>query len=28
MQEALDLWKVNQYPEKLAAIQPIKAAAG
>jgi addiction module HigA family antidote len=27
MQEALDLWKVNQYPEKLAAIEPIKAAA-
>ncbi len=26
MQEALDLWKVNQHPEKLAAIQPIKAA--
>jgi antitoxin HigA-1 len=27
MQEALDLWKVNQNPEKVAAIQPIKAAA-
>jgi plasmid maintenance system antidote protein VapI len=27
MQEALDLWEVNQHPEKLAAIQPIKAAA-
>ena len=27
MQEALHLWKVNQYPEKLAAIEPIKAAA-
>jgi len=27
MQEALDLWKVNQHPERLAAIQPIKTAA-
>ena len=27
MQEALDLWKVNQHPENLAAIQPIKVAA-
>jgi len=27
MQEALVLWQVNQHPEKLAAIQPIKAAA-
>jgi antitoxin HigA-1 len=27
MQEALDVWKVRQHPEKLAAIQPIKAAA-
>jgi antitoxin HigA-1 len=27
MQEALDLWQVNQHPEKLAAIQPIKAVA-
>jgi antitoxin HigA-1 len=27
MQEALDVWKVHQHPEKLAAIQPIKAAA-
>jgi addiction module HigA family antidote len=28
MQEAFrDLWKGNQHPEKLAAIQPIKAAA-
>ena len=27
MQEALDLWRVNQHPEKLAAIQPIKVAA-
>jgi len=27
MQEALDLWKVNQHPEKLAEIRPIKAAA-
>lgn len=27
MQEALDLWTVNQQPEKLAAIQPIKVAA-
>ena len=27
MQEALEVWKVHQHPEKLAAIQPIKAAA-
>ncbi len=27
MQEALDLWTVNQHPEKLAAMQTIKAAA-
>ena len=27
MRGALDLWRVNQHPEKLAAIQPIKAAA-
>jgi hypothetical protein len=27
MQEALNLWTVNQHPEKLAAIQTIKAAA-
>lgn len=27
MQEALDLWKVDQHPERLAAFQPIKVAA-
>ena len=27
MQKALDLWKVNQHPEKLAAIQPIKGGS-
>lgn len=26
MQSALDLWKVNQRPERLAAIEPIRAA--
>jgi antitoxin HigA-1 len=28
MQEALDLWEVNQHPEKLAAIQPFKLGRG
>jgi addiction module HigA family antidote len=27
MQEALDLWKVRQHPENLAAIRPIKGRA-
>ncbi|GAB4156544.1 MAG: HigA family addiction module antitoxin [Sphingomonadales bacterium] len=26
MQSALDLWEVNQHPERLAAIEPIRAA--
>lgn len=26
MQEAVDLWEVQQHPEKLASIKPIKAA--
>ena len=25
MQEAVDLWEVQQHPEKLASIKPIKA---
>lgn len=25
MQEAVDLWEVQQHPERLAAIKPIKA---
>ncbi|MDP2232663.1 MAG: HigA family addiction module antitoxin [Actinomycetota bacterium] len=25
MQEAVDLWEVQQHPEKLAGIKPIKA---
>ena len=26
MQSALDLWEINQRPERLAAIEPIRAA--
>ena len=26
MQEALDLWQVNQRPERLASIEPLEAA--
>lgn len=26
MQEAVDLWEVQQHPEKLASIKPIKSA--
>ena len=26
MQEALDLWQVNQRPERLASIKPLEAA--
>lgn len=27
MQAALDLWEIGQHPERLAAIQPLDAAA-
>lgn len=27
MQEALDLWKVNQRPERLSSIKPLEGAA-
>jgi plasmid maintenance system antidote protein VapI len=26
MQEAVDLWEVQQHPEKFASIKPIKSA--